>query len=61
MSKNERFEIVYKTGKFNIMDVIVDKKTGVNYLFVQYGDGGGLTPLLDKYGKVVVTDVATIK
>ena len=43
------------------MDVIVEKKNGVNYLFVQYGDGGGLTSLFDKHGKVAVTDVATIK
>ena len=38
--------------------VIVDKETGVNYLFVVRGYGAGLTPLLDKDGKVVVTKVA---
>ena len=38
--------------------VIVDKETGVNYLFVVRGYGAGLTPLLDKDGKVVVTIVA---
>jgi hypothetical protein len=35
--------------------VIVDKETGVNYLYVGRGYGGGLTPLLDADGKVVVT------
>ncbi|MBQ3881987.1 MAG: xylan 1,4-beta-xylosidase [Bacteroidales bacterium] len=38
--------------------VIVDKETGVNYLFVVRGYGAGLTPLLDKDGKVIVTKVA---
>lgn len=35
--------------------VLVDKETGVNYLFVQSGYAGGLTPLLDADGKPVVT------
>ena len=35
--------------------VIVDKETGVNYLYVGRGYGGGLTPLLDADGKVIVT------
>ena len=37
--------------------VIVDKETGVNYLYVHCGYGGGLTPLLDKEGKPIVTRV----
>ena len=32
-----------------------DKETGVNYLFVHRGYGGGLTPLLDSDGKPIVT------
>ncbi len=35
--------------------VIVDKKTGVNYLFVRSGYGAGLTPLIDADGKPIVT------
>ncbi len=35
--------------------VIVDKETGVNYLFVCRGYGGGLTPLLDSDGKPIIT------
>lgn len=35
--------------------VIVDKETGVNYLYVGRGYGGGITPLLDSDGKVIVT------
>lgn len=37
--------------------VIVDTLTGVNYLFVTYGNGAGLTPLIDENGKPVVTRV----
>ena len=35
--------------------IIVDKETGVNYLFVCRGYGGGLTPLLDADGKPIIT------
>ena len=38
-------------------DVIVDTVTGVNYLLVVYGNGAGLTPLLDENGKPIVTKV----
>lgn len=34
---------------------LIDKETGVNYLFVEHGYAGGLTPLLDKDGKPVIT------
>ena len=37
--------------------IIVDTATGVNYLFVLAGYGGGLTPLLDADGKPIVTRV----
>ena len=33
----------------------VDKETDVNYLYVQNGYSGGLTPLLDADGKPVIT------
>lgn len=36
-------------------EVWVDTQTGVNYLFHQSGYSGGLTPLLDRDGKPVVT------
>lgn len=35
-------------------DVFVDSKTGVNYLFVKSGYGGGLTVLVDAEGKPLV-------
>ena len=59
MKKQERFEITYKCGSdFSTSEMIlVDKLTGVNYLFVKNGYGGGLTPLLDGSGNVVVSPV----
>lgn len=59
MKKNEnnRFEQVYVQGKLTSMEIWVDKETGVNYLFRQSGYAGGLTVLLDKDGKPVITSV----
>ena len=54
--KNERFERIYSQGKWTTaMEIWVDKETGVNYLLSQSGYAGGLTVLLDKDGKPVVT------
>ena len=39
------------------MEILVDKETGVNYLFRASGYAGGLTPLLDGEGKPVVSPV----
>lgn len=56
MSKKEkRFEVTYTQGAIETMQVIVDKETGVNYLFTVSGYAGGLTPLLDAEGKPIVT------
>ena len=58
MSKNERFVKVYSQGHLSAIEVWVDKKTGVNYIFHQSGYAGGLTPLLDRDGKPVVTPLS---
>jgi hypothetical protein len=56
--KMKRFEKVYSdTTIGTATEIWVDKETGVNYLFHRAGYSGGLTPLLDKDGKVVVTPV----
>lgn len=56
MGKENRFEIVYQEAGLKSEKVIyVDKETGVNYLFIANGFGGGLTPLLDADGKPVIT------
>ena len=57
MAKNKRFEIVESQGIGNVFEIIVDKETGVNYLFHASGYAGGLTPLLDREGKPVITRV----
>ena len=51
-----RFKRVYRQGVIEILEVWVDTETGVNYLFNANGYAGGLTALLDKDGKPVVTD-----
>ena len=40
-----------------VMEIWVDKQTGVNYLYRTSGYGGGLTPLLKSDGTVVVSPV----
>lgn len=56
MAKNNRFEKVYSQG-LGGTEIWLDKETGVNYLFHASGYAGGLTPLLDRDGKPVVTPV----
>ncbi len=57
MSKEKRFEKVY-SQTMGTIEIWVDIETGVNYLYRQNGYAGGLTVLLDKDGKPVVTPVA---
>lgn len=59
MSNESRFMKVYKEGGPGFSKtILVDKETGVNYLYVQAGYSGGLTPLLDADGKPVITKPA---
>ncbi len=53
--KQERFERIYQQGRLTVMEIWVDRETGVNYLWHEDGYSGGLTPLLDARGNVVVT------
>ena len=55
--KEERFIRVYSEN-FGSEQILVDKKTGVNYLFVQSGYAGGLTVLLNADGKPIVTPIS---
>ena len=60
--KEKRFEAVYTQDGFaNTAVILVDRQTGVNYLFCQSGYAGGLTPLLDREGKPVITPISTIE
>ena len=56
--KDKRFIEVYsESGAFEVTRILVDKQTGVNYLFTASGYAGGLTPLLKLDGTPVVTPV----
>ncbi len=55
MKEDKRFEIVSTQGNFQSYNVIVDKETGVNYLYVSNGSCGGLTVLLNSEGKPIIT------
>ena len=54
----DRFELIHKeihSAGLEKRIIYVDKETGVNYLYVQNGYSGGLTPLLDADGKPGIT------
>lgn len=53
----DRFEKIYTQGTVNVMEIWVDKVTGVNYIFHAGGYAGGMTPLLDREGRPVVSTV----
>ena len=55
MDKRFEFKNAEKSAFMTDATIIVDKKTGVNYLFVRSGYGAGLTPLIDADGKPIVT------
>ena len=58
--KSDRFiKTEVDSGGFsdNYMAIYVDRETGVNYLFSQCGNGGGLTVLVDRDGKPIVTPI----
>ncbi len=50
-NKEKRFETIYTQG--TPWSVVVDNETGVNYLV----HDTGITPLLNKDGSIVVTEV----
>ena len=56
--KDKRFIEVYSEDGMTISKVLVDRQTGVNYLFHASGYAGGLTPLLKADGTPVVTPVS---
>ena len=55
MKGKNRFEKVYSQGALNVIEIWVDTETGVNYMFQQNGYAGGLTPLLDREGKPIIS------
>ena len=58
MANEKRFRKIYSQGGLStVMEIWVDRETGINYLFSQSGYAGGLTVLLDREGKPVITPV----
>ena len=61
MKKENRFIVTFKDGgqlsEEGVRQILVDTETGVNYLVWKSGYAGGITPLLDSEGKVVVTNI----
>ena len=54
--KKERFIKVHSEN-LGSEQILVDRETGVNYLFVQSGYAGGLTVLLNRDGTPVITPI----
>ena len=59
--KENRFKVVFKDGSQlsddGVRQVLVDMETGVNYLVWESGYAGGITPLLDSKGNVIINRV----
>ncbi len=58
--KEKRFVKTYsQEGGFtgNHMSVYVDRQTGVNYLYSAAGYSGGMTVLVDRDGKPIITPI----
>lgn len=62
MARKKRFEVIQSEspeGGFAMAAVVLlDTVTGVQYLHLTNGYGGGMTPLLDSDGKPVIWDVS---
>jgi len=57
-SEDERISDGRFVANRNLQGVVVtDTETGVQYLFVEYGYGGGMTVLVDENGKPLVKEV----
>jgi len=58
--QGDRFVKLYSQGSSftAIVQIWVDRETGVNYLWQSSGYGGGLTPLLKPDGTPVVTPLS---
>ena len=56
--REDRFKKVLVDGggmTENRLEIYVDRKTGVNYLFSSCGNAGGLCVLVDRDGKPIVS------
>ena len=61
MANNKRFVKTYSQGQLTVMEIWVDKETGVNYIYHAAGYSGGLTVLLNREGKPVITPIYDVE
>ena len=54
-NKDKRFVRVHTDGAMSGSEIWVDTVTGVNYFYHAAGYGGGLTVLLDREGKPIIS------
>ena len=58
MSKEQkRFVRTFSDGVFGTNEIWVDRQTGVNYLYHVTGNAAGLTVLVDREGKPIITPI----
>ena len=55
MAKEKRFVRILSEGKLSGSEIWVDTVTGVNHFYHNAGYGAGLTVLLDRDGKPIVS------
>ena len=55
MANEKRFVKIWSDGAFGSNEIWVDTQTGVNYLYHGAGYSGGLTVLVDRDGKPIVS------
>ena len=57
--KDKRFIVTYTQSGFTSpsVQILVDKVTGVNYIYAASGYSGGITPLLKADGTPVITPI----
>ena len=55
MEERRSIRIFCQNSFGTAMEVWIDRETGVNYLAVKFGTGGGICPLIDGNGKPIVT------
>ena len=55
--KDKRFVKTYSQGTMDVIEILVDQEIGVSYLFRSNGYAGGMTPLLDREGKPIITTI----
>lgn len=59
--KEKRFVKVFSEGTLEGTEIWVDSQTGVNYLYHSSGYAGGITVLLDRDGKPLVSTLPVQK